>query len=50
MNIFISERLLNGINQMKQIISNRVTNPQNNVDWSSHITDIVNAATGKQPL
>ncbi|KAL4716126.1 hypothetical protein ACJJTC_013903 [Scirpophaga incertulas] len=39
------KRLLNGINQMKQILSNRITNPQNNVDWSSHINGIVNAAT-----
>ncbi|KAL0830625.1 hypothetical protein ABMA28_002767 [Loxostege sticticalis] len=39
------KRLLNGITQMKQIISNRVTNPQENIDWSSHITSVVNTAT-----
>ncbi|CAH2084793.1 unnamed protein product [Euphydryas editha] len=38
-------RLLSGINQMKQIISNRVTNPENNVDWTSHINNLVTTAT-----
>lgn len=31
---------------MKQILSNRVTNPENNVDWSSHMNEIVTTATG----
>lgn len=39
-------RLMNGIAQMKQIVSSRVTNSQNNVDWNAHITNIVNTATG----
>ncbi|CAG5028081.1 unnamed protein product [Parnassius apollo] len=39
------KRLLNGITQMKQILNNRVTNPENNVDWSSHIKNIINTAT-----
>ncbi|XP_047531059.1 protein CREBRF homolog [Vanessa atalanta] len=38
-------RLLSGINQMKQIVCNRVTNPENNVDWSSHINGLVATAT-----
>ncbi|XP_013193539.1 uncharacterized protein LOC106137277 [Amyelois transitella] len=39
------KRLLNGIHQMKQLLGNRVTNPQNNVDWSAHLQSIVNTAT-----
>lgn len=39
-------RLLSGITQMKQILSNRVSNPENNVDWSSHLNNIVSTATG----
>lgn len=39
------KRLLNGISQMKQVLVNRMTSGQNNVDWSSHITNIVNVAT-----
>lgn len=46
-NLSISERLLSGIKQMKHILGTRVTNPQNNADWSSKLTDIVNTATGK---
>lgn len=42
----ISGRLISGINQMKQIVSNRVSNPENNVDWSSHMNNIVSTATG----
>ncbi|XP_045449820.1 protein CREBRF homolog [Melitaea cinxia] len=38
-------RLINGINQMKEIVSNRVTNPGNNVDWTSHINGLVATAT-----
>ncbi|XP_026734065.1 CREB3 regulatory factor-like [Trichoplusia ni] len=38
-------RLLNGIAQMKQVLSSRVTNSQNNVDWNAHVTNIVNTAT-----
>ncbi|PZC84138.1 hypothetical protein B5X24_HaOG205860 [Helicoverpa armigera] len=38
-------RLMNGIAQMKQVVSSRVTNSQNNVDWNSHVTSIVNTAT-----
>lgn len=41
-----SGRLISGINKMKQILSNRVTNPENNVDWSSHMNEIVTTATG----
>ncbi|XP_041979864.1 protein CREBRF homolog [Aricia agestis] len=39
------KRLINGINQMKQVLSNRVTNPDASVDWSSHVTGIVSTAT-----
>ncbi|KAG7299016.1 hypothetical protein JYU34_017491 [Plutella xylostella] len=39
------KRLLHGISQMKQVIQSRVTNPQNNVDWTSHLNTIVNTAT-----
>ncbi|XP_059057282.1 uncharacterized protein LOC131850906 [Achroia grisella] len=39
-------RLLNGISQMKQVLSNRVTNQnQNKVDWNNHIKGIVTNAT-----
>lgn len=31
---------------MKQVLRSRITNPQNNVDWTTHITGIVNTATG----
>ncbi|XP_038213866.1 protein CREBRF homolog [Zerene cesonia] len=39
------KRLINGIHQMKQIIGNRVTNPDNNVEWTSHLNNIVSTAT-----
>ncbi|CAH4034068.1 protein CREBRF homolog [Pieris brassicae] len=39
------KRLINGIHQMKQVIGNRVTNPENNVEWSSHLNNIVTKAT-----
>lgn len=31
---------------MKQILNSRINNPENNVDWSSHIANIVSTATG----
>ncbi|XP_030035448.2 uncharacterized protein LOC115451302 [Manduca sexta] len=39
------KRLLHGIKQMKHIISNRMTNSQNDVDWNSHINNVVKTAT-----
>ncbi|XP_023934115.1 protein CREBRF homolog [Bicyclus anynana] len=38
-------RLMNGINQLKQIVRGRVTNPESSVDWSTHISSVVNTAT-----
>lgn len=40
------ERLMTGIAQMKQVISTKVTNPQNNADWTAHVTEVINNATG----
>ncbi|XP_014362006.2 protein CREBRF homolog [Papilio machaon] len=39
------KRLMNGISQMKQILNSRINNPENNIDWSSHIANIVSTAT-----
>ncbi|XP_075975103.1 repressed by TOR isoform X1 [Anticarsia gemmatalis] len=44
------KRLLTGIHQIKQILSSRMTNSQNNVDWNAHIKNIVNTATGNYSL
>lgn len=39
------KRLLDGIAKMKQVINNRMTDTQNDLDWNSHLKDIVNNAT-----